>query len=127
MENLRCGRKCLNFIGVIILLIGSGSALLIHLTAQEDLGGVLGYENGSAYPIMPEDSRQYLRGLALYGGTANVLADEFRRWFAGLWHGKALAFTVICITVLVSSGVFYAANRLPPRFKSDENNRDSSG
>jgi hypothetical protein len=32
--------------------------------------------------------------------------DELRRGFIGLWHGKSLAFTVACITVLVSFGVF---------------------
>ncbi len=58
---------------------------------------------------MPEDSKQYLRGLALHGGTANVLADKFGRWFDGLWHGKSLAFNVGCIAILISSGIFYAA------------------
>ena len=127
MENRR-ERKCLNFIGAIILLIGSGSALLIYLTARDDSPSVIGYQDG--YPVMPDDSKQYLRGLALYGGTANVLADEFRRWFAGLWHGKSLAFTVVCMTIFVSAGVFYAANRFVTRFKSDvsiENKRRSGG
>ncbi len=126
-DSRRAARRYLNFIGAIILLIGSGSAILIYQTARGDSSGVLGYEDsgGSVYPVMPEDSKQYLRGLELYGGTANVLADEFRRWFAGLWHGKSLAFTVACITILISSGVFYAASRLPSRSKSDvrtENN-----
>jgi hypothetical protein len=126
MEN-QSRRKSLNFIGAIILLIGFGSALLIYRTALENSPNAIGYQEG--YPVMPEDSKQYLRGLELYGGTANVLADEFRRWFAGLWHGKSLAFTVVCITILISSGVFYAANRFPPRFKSDvprKNNRGDS-
>jgi len=128
MENRRCGRQCVNFIGAVILLIGLGSALLIHFTAKEDSSSDLGYQDG--YPVMPDDSKQYLRGLALYGGTANVLADEFRRWFAGLWQGQSLAFMVFCITVLVSSSVFYVANRLPPSHKSDkrnDNNRSGSG
>jgi hypothetical protein len=76
---------------------------------------------------MPEDSKKYLRDLQLYGGKANVLMDELRRWFVGLWHGKSLAFTIACISIFVSFGVFYAANHLPPSLKSDvasENNRD---
>ncbi|MGA2403286.1 MAG: hypothetical protein ABSG91_16520 [Syntrophobacteraceae bacterium] len=122
MKNRGRTRIYLNFISAIILLIGSGSAILIYLTAGGDSSGVLGYEDGggSVYPITPEDSKQYLRGLELYGGTANVLADEFRRWFAGLWHGKSLAFTVACITIFISSGVFYTASHLPPRLKSDD-------
>ncbi|MGA2026437.1 MAG: hypothetical protein ABSH17_05115 [Syntrophobacteraceae bacterium] len=104
----------------IILLAGLGSSVLIYELALDRSASVLGYEDagGSVYPILPDDSKQYLRGLELYGGTANVLADELRRWFAGLWHGQSLAFTVAFITVLVSWGIFYTARRLPPRFRS---------
>jgi len=124
---------CLNLISVIILLIGLGSAILIYRTVEDTPYGVLGYEEGSGtvYPIMPEDSKQYLRGLKLYGGKANVIMDELRRGFIGLWHGRSLAFTVACITIFVSFGVFYAANYLlPSRVESDvpsENNRDGTG
>ena len=121
----------LNLISAIILVAGLGSAILIYQTAQNYSGGVLGYEveGGSVYPVMPEDSRKYLRGLELYGGKANVLMDEFRRWFVGLWHGKSLAFTVACISIFVSFGFYYAANHLPSSLKSDvpsENNRDGT-
>jgi len=126
----RC--TCLNLISVVILLVGLGSAILIYRTAEDTPYGVLGYEEGcgTVYPVMPEDSKQYLRGLELYGGKANVLMDRFRRGFIGLWHGKSLAFTVACITVFISFGAFYAANYLlPSRLESDapnENNRDET-
>jgi hypothetical protein len=101
----------------IILLAGLGSSVLIYELSGDRSTSVLGYEDagGSVYPILPEDSKQYLRGMELYGGTANVLADELRRWFVGLWHGKSLAFTVAFITIFVSSGIFYTARRLPSR------------
>jgi len=124
---------CLNLISVMILLIGLGSAILIYRTVEDTPYGVLGYEEGggTVYPIMPEDSKQYLRGLELYGGKANVLMDQFRRWFIGLWHGKSLAYTVACITIFISFWVFYVANYLlPSPIKSDvpsENNRDGTG
>ena len=76
---------------------------------------------------MPEDSKKYLRDLELYGGKANVIIDELRRGFIGLWLGKSLAFTVACITIFVSFGFFYVANHLPSPQKADvhsENNRD---
>ena len=113
-------RTCLNLISAVILLVGLGSAILIYRTAENNSSGVLGYEEegGSVYPTMPEDSKKYLRDLELYGGKANVLMDELRRGFAGLWHGKLLAFTVACITILISFGVFYAANHLPSHLKS---------
>ena len=120
-------RPFLNLISAMILLGGMGSAILIYWTAGNHSSGVLGYEEegGTVYPILPDDSKKYLRDLELYGGKANVLMDELRRGFIGLWHGKSLAFTVACITVFVSFGVFYAANHLPSGLKSDAPNENS--
>jgi hypothetical protein len=122
-------RESLILIGAIIMLVGLGSAVLIYQSAGDDSDNVLGYEiiGGSAYPIRPEDSRTYRRDLELYGGKAAVIADDFSRWFVGLWHGKSLAFTVAVISIFISLGFFFAANRLPSRLKSDvhsENNRE---
>jgi len=124
-------RTYLNLIGSVILLIGLGSAILIYRAAENDSNNVLGYVggDGSVYPVTPEDSKKYLRDMELYGGKANVLADDFRRWFVGLWHGKSLAFTVACITILISAGVFYAAHYTPSSSESDnrsENNPDGT-
>ena len=123
---------CLNLISIIILLVGLGSAVLIYQTTENESNNVLGYEGGggSYYPIMPEDSKKYLRDLERYGGKANVLADELRRWFVGLWHGKPLAFLVACITILISFGVVSVANHLQFRLRSDvrrENNSNGTG
>ncbi len=81
---------CLNFISAIILLFGLDSAILIYRTTENNSYGALGYEegDGSVYPIMPEDSKKYSRDLEPIGGKANVIMDEFRRGFIGLWHGK---------------------------------------
>jgi len=105
----------LNLIIAIILLVGLWSALLIYLTAEPDPDSVLGYEavDGYVYPIAPDNSKMYVHDLELYGGKAGVLANEFRYWFVGLWHGKSLAFTVACIAILTSFGVFFVANHLP--------------
>lgn len=118
----------LYLITALILLVGLGSAILIYLTAENDSDSVLGYKvvGGYAYPITPEDSKMYKHDLELYGGKANVLANEFMHWFVGLWHGKSLAFTVACGTIFISFGVFFVAKHLPSDLKSDtgdENNR----
>ena len=68
----------LYLITAIILLIGLGSAILIYLTAENDSASVLGYEN----------SKMFIHDLELYGGKANVVANEFEHWFVGLWHGN---------------------------------------
>ena len=124
-------RTCLILISVIILLVGLGSAMLIYRTAENSVSGVIGYdeEGGSVYSIMPGEKKKYLRDMELYGGKANVIADEFRRWVTGLWHGKSLAYTVACIAIVTSFGVFYYASRLPSRQDPDvpnKNNREGT-
>jgi hypothetical protein len=119
-------RTRLNIFGAIILLAGLGIASLVYWTAEDASDDFLGYEQGGGfvYPVKPGDSKKYLRDLELYGGKANVLADEFRRWFVGLWHGKSLAFTVACIAISISAVVFYVANHDPSGSESDINNKD---
>jgi hypothetical protein len=48
--------------------------------------------------------------------------DDFRRWFVGLWHGKSLAAIIDCTAVIISFGVYYAANYLTQFLKSDDRN-----
>jgi hypothetical protein len=84
----------LHLVTAAILAIGFGSAIWIYLAAEPAPLNPLGIE--------PEDSKQYMRELELYGGKANVLAVELKHWFDGLWHGKRLAVTVACVTVLLA-------------------------
>jgi hypothetical protein len=121
---------CLYLLSVIILVAGLSSAMLIYRAAENDFNSDLGYrdEGGSVYPIMPGDSKKYLRDMELYGGKANVMADELRRWLVGLWQGKSLAYTVACVATVISFGVYYVASRLPSHLRSDrtgQNNRDT--
>jgi len=48
----------------------------------------------------PANEKPYLRQMELYGGKANILASELREWFAGLWHGRPLAYTVAILSAL---------------------------
>ncbi len=120
-------RYSLNIIGAIVLLVGLAIAFLIYYTARNDSRDILGYEqgNGSVYAVKPEDSKKYLRDMELYGGKANVLADEFRRWFVGLWHGESLAFMVGCISIFISFGFFYAANHVRAGLESHKNKENN--
>ena len=65
----------------------------------------LGYE--------PETSKKYLREMEVYGGKANVLASEFRKWFESLWHGRKLAVTVVCLTLMFLFLFLFASTPLP--------------
>ncbi|MDR3569064.1 MAG: hypothetical protein P4L43_13630 [Syntrophobacteraceae bacterium] len=110
-------RKWLYFSAIAIMVTGIACSTLIYHKASVDCSNRMqAYASGEAsvYPS-PDTSKQYLRELELYGGTANVLAYQLRSWFSGLWRGKRLAYTLILITVLVSSGIVYVARRLPSR------------
>jgi hypothetical protein len=102
----------------IILLVGLGSAILIYLTADNapDSGLVNDFEN----------SKKYVHDLELYGGKANVLANELTNWFAGLWHGTSLAFTVACITIVIALGFLLLTSALKAEDQG-ENKRDGTG
>ena len=109
----------------MILLIGSGSAIFIYRTAMNDSNNDSGYEvvGSFVYPGSAENSKKYVHDLQLYGGKAAVLADEFMRWFSGLWQGKSLAFTVACFTLCISYGVYLVAKNMPSRFQLDDTSK----
>ncbi len=121
MEKSLTRKRLFNLLSTVILLAGLSSAVLIYQKADRDTRAALGYEaaDGSAYPIMPEDSKRYLHDMEQFGGKANVLADELRRWFVGLWQGKSLAYTIACISIALSLAGFHAASRLPSNTTSD--------
>ena len=93
--------------GVIaILAVGFAIAAAIFVSARAAPGNPLGYE--------PEDTKKYVHDLELYGGKANVLAEQIRHWIGSLWHGRRLAATVACLTI-VAAGIFaFATAPLPP-------------
>ena len=95
--------RALRLTAGVILLIGFASAAGIYAAST---GEVQGYQ--------PEETKQYLRTLELYGGKANVMATELREWVGSLWHGRRLAYTVGCASVLLA-GAFWLA-----RAASDE-------
>jgi hypothetical protein len=92
-------------IAVVILVLGLGGALWIYVAAALAPGDASGED--------PTDSKQYQRQMELYGGKANVLAAELMRWLGSLWHGRRLALTVACATVMVAGGVWLLADPMP--------------
>jgi hypothetical protein len=103
-RNVTNPRTRYQLVTFLMLLAGLGSAAVIYLTA--------GNPDASTMVSDFEGSKRYTHELELYGGKANVLADKFARWFDGLWHGQALAFTVAFLTVVVAGGYFIIASRL---------------
>jgi hypothetical protein len=88
-----------------ILLSGLGAAVAIYLTAAEA-------------PVDPfaeyEQSKRFSREVQRMGGKMALVANEASAWFAGLWHGRRLAFTVACITLLIALGYYVIASGIKP-------------
>lgn len=106
MQSMTTPQTRFRLIIAAILVLGLGSAILIYLFAETAPANPLGYE--------PAESKMYVHDMLLYGGKANLLGSEFADWLGGLWHGKRLAFTVACITLLVAGAYLYFGAPLPP-------------
>jgi hypothetical protein len=122
----RLHRSCL-----AILAASLCAALLIYLYADAVVDDSLGYVivNGAVYPSSTRDSKIYRREVQRFGGKAALAIDDFSRWFARLWRGRALAGTVASLGVLLSLGIYLFAACLVPdsSVASDENNSDTPG
>ncbi len=105
----------LTLAAILVLALGLASALLVYAFAEEAAPEAIGYivVDGIKYPIEPGQSKRYVRDLERYGGKANVVFDEFGRWFAALWQGKQLGVTVACLSLVIASAMLLFAASLP--------------
>ena len=97
-----CGLQTrIYLLAALLLVTGLSAALLIYLTQPETDSDVLGYEfaDGNSYAALTRDSKQYRHDLERLGGKAAVFADDLSRWFAGLWSGKQLAYTLVFLSI----------------------------
>ncbi len=126
MQNRRL-RTWLYLTSGVILLAGLASSVMIYLAAMNNPADDSSYDivGGFVYPGGGGYTKKYVHDLQLYGGNAAMLADQFTRWFSGLWHGKSLSYTVAGIAFLLSFAIFVAANNLPARSKSELLHEDS--
>src|SRR5438093_4331302 len=109
--NRRAGLEIMAF---LILAAGLLGAAAIYLVAEDEAESTSYVIVGdSAYPVDPTRSKTYVLQLERFGGKAAVLFDDFNRWFASLWQGKALGITVAWLTVLATAVIFGIASRLP--------------
>jgi hypothetical protein len=114
IESIRL-RKFLYLSSAVILLVGLSSSIWIYTASRNDVASDSSYEfiGGFAYPSGGGYTKKYVHDLQLYGGNAAVLADEFMRWFNGLWHGESLAYTIGFITAALSLVLFLIARSTP--------------
>jgi hypothetical protein len=102
-------RSRLNWLGVVVLVAGLGSAVLIW-RAQDRIEreAEAAQSADPAAPLSPLDSRKQVRDVEMYYGKLGVLVEEAKE----LLHGKPLAKTIAVVTVLTATGLFLVAARL---------------
>jgi hypothetical protein len=66
-----------------------------------------------------ETTKAYQYDLELVGGKMVLYADDMRRWFEGLWHGKSLAYSIGFITIIISYAFYISGNYINIVSKSD--------
>jgi hypothetical protein len=103
--------------GVAVLLVGLIGAALIYILAADDGG------------VDPADEiasgRMYEHNLELMGGKFAVYVARFNQWFAGLWHGRPLAYTVAVLAVAIASVCFWVGRLMsvPSPRKADHDGK----
>lgn len=106
----------LYLVAAIVLLGGLGSAIAIYLNTEDEP------VNMSIYAA--DHSKMRRHNLQLYGGNMAVFEDEFLYWWAGLWEGRSLAYTVGFLA-LFATGVLCLAAHLVPAATSSTDARQS--
>lgn len=86
-------RNGLHLAALVILVAGLVAAMLVYIAAAPSGSDASSYQivNGQAYPV---DSSRELQQLERLGGKASVQTFKFQHWFASLWQGQQLAYTL---------------------------------
>ena len=107
-------RQTIHSLTLLIAVVGFGIALAIYLTHKPEVFDPLTYN--------PQEQKMYDQQLQMIGGKATVVTNDFRNWFASIWHGRALAGTISVLTIIAILTFRYIA--LHPDFVIEEKRTD---
>lgn len=93
--------------GTGVLLAGLLAAELVYFLSPDD-------EAGADAAAAIARGRMYQHNVELVGGKGALLAQRFGEWFATLWHGRPLAYTIAVIGLGIAAACFVAARLLAP-------------
>ena len=100
-----------------ILVVGLTLAALIYVFASQDRDLELTAEIAGG--------RMYQHNLELMGGKLGIVLADLNDWFASLWHGKRLAYTVASISIATAAGCFWVSRMMSfDPSASDASNED---
>jgi len=102
-------RTLLNYIGIFILLAGTGVGEFIYWRSFQGGSGT-----DDEDPLLSQyDSRVYQRDVQMYVGTFGLIMDQWSRAAAKLGEPRPLAITITVLSILTAGGCFMVASRMP--------------
>ena len=101
----------LNTVGVIVLLVGLGSAGLVCWLGQNRSATSTTNGDWKDSTLSLTDSKTSTRDIELYGGKLEVLMVHFLDW---LQRPTSLAIIIAAISVLIAASCFFLARWFPP-------------
>jgi len=107
-ERLERAQTWFSLAGYAILVVGLAVSVWAYRRAANDAT-----DASRALLAGMQDTKSYERNLEIQGGKANVMASEIGVWFAGLWQGRHLAYTVAALAVGLALICFLIAYFLP--------------
>jgi hypothetical protein len=111
-------RPAVFYWGLFILAAGLIASALIFILATPDA------DLAAAEEITK--GRGYEHNLQLMGGKFAVLTVEFDQWFASLWQGRPLAYTVAVLSIAIALACFWVARMITPLGPQDARRRRGS-
>jgi hypothetical protein len=89
----------------LVLACGTVASTAIYLTAATN------GQNSLADGF--RGSKVYRHELEAYGGKLSLVSDELTHWFASLWEGETLAFTIATVAAVSALLLLWLARRIP--------------
>ena|SRR5579862_3313619 len=105
-------RAVLNYLGVLVPLVGFVSAAIIWHASEGAPTGGQDADNPAA-PLSASDSRKQSREIEIYYGKTGVLMERWREGLETMSHGKPLAKMILVISSITGVGCLLLATRLP--------------
>lgn len=86
-----------------ITLIGASCSVIAYLTARETAR--------TAFEDF-EQSKKFANEVERMGGKMSLIANDLGSWFAGLWQGQNVSYTIAVGTVIIALTYYLVASAL---------------
>lgn len=85
-----------------MLVLGLAAAAFVYVESAKPAGEASGYQLSGDQVFAVDESPAQLGQTRRMGGQSLVMIAQFDRWFASLWHGRRLAYTLATLAALTA-------------------------